>query len=230
MRLRSSPGFATMALAYLQAVFGALYVVEPNAQTVCHGGEPCVVQWLDDGVKPLLADMGPCYVALFSGNQRLIQQIEPIDVSTNHSLTFTPNRIAGPNSNTYYVEFSSINLSNASLAYSPNFSMDQMKGSFESPVAELTSTIPVPSSVLSEHLYPVSTSILSEAIPVSTLTSSSYRSIPSSSSAPASSSTTTTATATIPPSSNAAMQHFSRFWVIILVASSFHLYISLLSL
>jgi hypothetical protein len=46
-----------------------LQVVEPNAQTVCHGGEPCVVQWLDDGVKPLLADMGPCYVALFSGNQ-----------------------------------------------------------------------------------------------------------------------------------------------------------------
>ena len=74
--------------------------------TVCHGGQPCPVQWLDDGEEPLLATMGACYVSLYAGNearlyvhnqfstwtnvaQKLIQQIEPVDVSTTHSLNFT---------------------------------------------------------------------------------------------------------------------------------------------
>ena len=78
--------------------------------TVCHGGQPCPVQWLDDGEQPLLTTMGPCYVSLYAGNearlyvhvhffiwsnvaQVLIQQIEPVDVSTTHSLTFTVNHI-----------------------------------------------------------------------------------------------------------------------------------------
>ncbi|KAI9511373.1 hypothetical protein F5148DRAFT_975370, partial [Russula earlei] len=74
-------------------------VINPTAQTVCHGGQPCSVQWLDDGREPLLTAIGPCNVALFAGNQSLIQQIEPVDVSVTHSLTFTPSPNAGPNSN-----------------------------------------------------------------------------------------------------------------------------------
>jgi hypothetical protein len=80
---------ATIALAYPQAILGALFVcytrrtnncfrchltlqlqvIKPNTRTVCHGGQSCLVQWLDDGENPLLPTMGPCYVALFSGNQ-----------------------------------------------------------------------------------------------------------------------------------------------------------------
>ncbi|KAF8497449.1 hypothetical protein F5888DRAFT_1569876, partial [Russula emetica] len=78
-------------------------VINPVGTTVCHGGQPCPVQWLDDGEQPLLAAMGPCYVALYAENEArlyLIQQIEPVDVSTTHSLTFTPSPDAGPNSNT----------------------------------------------------------------------------------------------------------------------------------
>jgi len=93
-------GIAIATIAYSQAVLGALFAIKPNSQTGCHGGQPCLVQWLDDGQEPLLTAMGPCYVALFSGNQKLIQQIEPVDVSTNHSLTFMPNPLAGPDSNT----------------------------------------------------------------------------------------------------------------------------------
>ncbi|KAH9064535.1 hypothetical protein EDB87DRAFT_1556292, partial [Lactarius vividus] len=75
-------------------------VINPTTRSVCHGGKPCLVQWLDDGQNPLLETMGPCRVALFSGNEKLIQQIEPVDVSTSHSLTFTPSPKAGPNSST----------------------------------------------------------------------------------------------------------------------------------
>ncbi|KAF8273585.1 hypothetical protein EI94DRAFT_1563548, partial [Lactarius quietus] len=75
-------------------------VINPTTQTVCHGGEPCPVEWLDDGQNPLLITMGPCYVALYSGNEELIQQIDPVDVSTSHSLIFTPSPNAGPNSST----------------------------------------------------------------------------------------------------------------------------------
>ncbi|KAF8465839.1 hypothetical protein DFH94DRAFT_639546 [Russula ochroleuca] len=77
-----------------------LQVIQPAAATVCHGGQPCQAQWLDDGQEPLLTAMGPCYVALYAGNEELIQQIEPVDVSTTDSLTFTPSPNAGPNSNT----------------------------------------------------------------------------------------------------------------------------------
>ncbi|KAH9169542.1 hypothetical protein EDB89DRAFT_1854416, partial [Lactarius sanguifluus] len=75
-------------------------VINPTTRSVCHGGKPCLVQWLDDGQNPLLATMGPCHVGLFSGNEKLIQQIEPVDVSTSLSLTFTPSPNAGPNSST----------------------------------------------------------------------------------------------------------------------------------
>ena len=81
-------------------------VINPLETTVCHGGQPCPVQWLDDGEQPLLTTMGPCHVSLYAENevrlyvhsrfsiwanvtQILIQQIEPVDVSTTHSLTFT---------------------------------------------------------------------------------------------------------------------------------------------
>ncbi len=44
-------------------------VITPKETTVCHGGQLCSVQWLDDGVQPLLATMGPCYVSLYAGDE-----------------------------------------------------------------------------------------------------------------------------------------------------------------
>jgi hypothetical protein len=44
-------------------------VITPVETTVCHGGQPCPVQWLDDGEEPLLAALGPCYVSLYAGNE-----------------------------------------------------------------------------------------------------------------------------------------------------------------
>ncbi|KAH9990206.1 hypothetical protein BJV74DRAFT_443849 [Russula compacta] len=216
MPISSPLAAACLALAFSRTVFSALYVVSPTAQTVCHGGQPCAVQWLDDGEEPLLTAMGPCYVALYTGNEMLIQQIEPVDVSINHSLTFTPSPDAGSNSDTYYIAFTSISSPNSSdplQAFSATFSLDRMSGSFDSQVPELTSMIPVPSSVLSAHPHPISTSLLSGSLSTTMTLSSSSGSI----SGPSSTSPSDSAT---PSRSNAATRQSSRLWVIALVGLS----------
>ncbi|KAI0725082.1 hypothetical protein C8Q72DRAFT_854465 [Fomitopsis betulina] len=82
----------------LEDVSATLYVNNPVATSICYGEQPCTVTWLDDGQAPLLSDIGACYVGLYNGNGTLIQQIEPVNVANVHSLTFTPDPAAGPNS------------------------------------------------------------------------------------------------------------------------------------
>jgi len=226
-----APIFAIVtAVAHSLTAFGALYVVKPTTGTVCHGGQPCLVEWLDDGQSPLLTTLGPCDVALYSGNGDLIQQIEPVDVSTSHSLSFTPSPDAGPNSSTYYVQFTSITASNSSqslVAFSPDFSLDRMTGSFNSPVPKLKSTIPVPLSVLSAHSNQVSTLQFGTISSTSTSTSitSSTRPPTSSStphsSGPSLSSTPPPASTTTSASGNAATRLFSQLWVVTLAGLPF---------
>ncbi|KAF9646055.1 hypothetical protein BDM02DRAFT_3061848, partial [Thelephora ganbajun] len=58
----------------------------------CHGGQPCTISWLDDDKAPPLDAIKICYVTLYSGgqaSQRLIQEVDPVDVSTTRSLAFT---------------------------------------------------------------------------------------------------------------------------------------------
>ncbi|KAI0356992.1 hypothetical protein OH77DRAFT_1399908 [Trametes cingulata] len=92
--------FAVLLLQSLFAlsVQATLYVTQPRAAATCSGGKPCTVEWLDDGSVPLLAQIGPCYVALYNGDHVLVQQISPVDISAVHSLQFTPDPNAGPNS------------------------------------------------------------------------------------------------------------------------------------
>ncbi|KIY69020.1 hypothetical protein CYLTODRAFT_350429 [Cylindrobasidium torrendii FP15055 ss-10] len=87
--------------AFLQcmlSVHATLYVVEPRAGATCYGGQECTVTWLDDGATPLLTSYGMAQVGLYTGNQQLVQTIQPLDVSQSLSLTFTPIPEAGPNS------------------------------------------------------------------------------------------------------------------------------------
>ncbi|KAI0772729.1 hypothetical protein BD413DRAFT_473948 [Trametes elegans] len=96
---------ANLFLVFLFQAFFALiaranlYVIQPRAGSTCTGGQPCTVEWLDDGSVPLLSQIGPCYVALCYGEQVLVQQIAPVDLSSVHSLQFTPDPHAGPNAN-----------------------------------------------------------------------------------------------------------------------------------
>jgi hypothetical protein len=64
-------------------------VVNPQASTPCQAGRKCLVEWLDDGRVPLLTSMGASTVGLYHDDQRLVQQITPVDVSAVHSLEFT---------------------------------------------------------------------------------------------------------------------------------------------
>ena len=43
-------------------------VNSPLSTTTCNAGQSCLVQWLDNGETPLLADIGACYVGLYNGN------------------------------------------------------------------------------------------------------------------------------------------------------------------
>jgi len=230
--MRVVPRFApaSLVLALLRTVSGSLFVVNPTQQTVCHGGKSCPVEWLDDGEGPLLTTMGPCYVALFAGNEKLIQHIEPVDVSATHSLTFTPNPFAGPDSHTYYIAFTSINSSDSPQplqAFSPFFTLDGMSGSFNSPVPELTSTIPAPSSLLTAQPNPISTSLLYGTTSSSTPTTTSPSPQPSSSgpgSSPTSPSSTPSPTATS-SRSNAATRQCLPLWAITLVGFSISFFV-----
>ncbi|KAJ7701826.1 hypothetical protein B0H17DRAFT_924028 [Mycena rosella] len=72
--------------------------VQPANGSTCTGGTPCSLQWLDDGDAPLLNEIGVVTAGLFTGKQQLVQTIKPLDVSNLHSVQFTPNAQAGPNS------------------------------------------------------------------------------------------------------------------------------------
>lgn len=44
-------------------------VLKPSSGSVCHGGTPCTVEWIEDGDQPLLNAIGTSTVGLFTGNQ-----------------------------------------------------------------------------------------------------------------------------------------------------------------
>ncbi|KAI0060016.1 hypothetical protein BV25DRAFT_1003551 [Artomyces pyxidatus] len=181
--------WAVFVFASLPCTLASFYVINPTTDTVCHAGQPCTVQWLDDGEQPTLQSIAACTVALYSGDQHLLQQIEPVDVSVTHSLTFTPNAQAGPNSNTYYVGFTSTTLKSANSSqqyqgFTPTFSIDGMTGSFDTAIPSLTSSIPIPASVSQHTQIPVSTVSISGSatVPVSSTKSTSSSKPPSTSS------------------------------------------------
>ncbi|GLB39812.1 hypothetical protein LshimejAT787_0703220 [Lyophyllum shimeji] len=132
-------------------VDAGVYVLKPAAGSKCHGGQTCTIEWLDDGIVPLLSAAGVCTFGLYHGKQKLVQAIAPADVSKTHSVTFKPAPAAGPNSNAYYIGIISTtfkdNSSTPYIAFSPFFSIDQMTGSFDNPLPEATSSIPIPSSL-----------------------------------------------------------------------------------
>ncbi|KIY44441.1 hypothetical protein FISHEDRAFT_51327 [Fistulina hepatica ATCC 64428] len=87
-----------LALSLFSAVHAFLYVTSPDEDTIYYGGESCTVTWLDNGDKPLLSSIGVSFAGLYTGDMQLVQSIEYIDVSSSHSLTFTPLAEAGPDS------------------------------------------------------------------------------------------------------------------------------------
>ncbi|KAI0753318.1 hypothetical protein C8Q80DRAFT_506756 [Daedaleopsis nitida] len=63
-----------LSVLLLQSIFAfvvraTIYITKPLPGTTCSGGKSCTVEWLDDGVQPLLADIRACHVALYNGDQ-----------------------------------------------------------------------------------------------------------------------------------------------------------------
>ncbi|KAG6808117.1 hypothetical protein H0H92_005324 [Tricholoma furcatifolium] len=157
------------ALSFLQLAQLAkagIFVLKPEADSTCHGGQPCTIEWIDDGVAPLLSAAGVCTFGLYTGHMQLVQAIAPTDVSKTHSVTFTLSyvgiisTIAKTNSSDPDVPYS---------AFSPFFKLDQMTGSFDSPLPEATSTIPIPSS-LAHFASASGTHVSTSATTLSTIT------------------------------------------------------------
>ncbi|KAE9406505.1 hypothetical protein BT96DRAFT_810625 [Gymnopus androsaceus JB14] len=127
-----------------------IQVIQPSSGSTCSGGQPCTVQWLDDGTNPLNSDIGVTTCGLYTGDMQLVQSIPAVNVANTQSLTFTPIPDAGPDSSDYYIAFTSQNLTvNGTnfTGYSSFFSLNNMSGSFSSPLASATSTIPIPSTL-----------------------------------------------------------------------------------
>lgn len=155
----------TLALDAISQVKAGLYVIKPSQGETCHANEDCTVQWLDDGKKPLVTELGVTTVGLYTANQQLVQSIDPVDVSKAQSFTFKPIPDVGPDSNTYYIAFTSISATNngtAVLGFSPFFQLDGMSGSFSSPIESATSSISIPSSLTGSEA--------SQTTPLSTVT------------------------------------------------------------
>lgn len=48
--------------------FPSSQVTRPLSTDTCQGGQSCLVEWIDNGVAPLLSDFGACFVGLYNGN------------------------------------------------------------------------------------------------------------------------------------------------------------------
>ncbi|KAK0205317.1 hypothetical protein DFS33DRAFT_1383209 [Desarmillaria ectypa] len=206
----------------------SLYVIEPNSGSSCHGGQNCTVEWLDDGTWPLLSSFGVSSVGLYTGTQQLVQNLDPVDTSTTHSLTFTPIPEAGPNSDTYYICFTSTSVfdnGTAVMAFSPFFQLDQMSGSFATPWESATASVAIPTSLMQTTadstselstiiIGTLSTSLSSltslSATPLATSSSSTTTSRFSTSSTPESTSTSATGSAATSTQSGTANGALSR--------------------
>ncbi|TFK75718.1 hypothetical protein BDN72DRAFT_452759 [Pluteus cervinus] len=78
-----------VALCFALHVYAGIFVITPAVDSVCYGGQPCEVRWLDDGSIPLLNAFGLSEVGVYTGNQQLVQRLPPVDVSDTHTLEFT---------------------------------------------------------------------------------------------------------------------------------------------
>ncbi|KAJ7622832.1 hypothetical protein DFH06DRAFT_1231586 [Mycena polygramma] len=127
-----------------------VYFIQPASGSTCSAGTPCTVSWLDDGDSPLLDAVGVVTVGLYTGTQQMVQTIPPLDVASLHSVEFTPDAQAGPNSDSYCIAFTSTNAKENGtdyIAFSPFFTLKGMSGSFSSPLASATASRSIPSSL-----------------------------------------------------------------------------------
>jgi len=123
-------------------------VTAPIAGTTCTGGQVCSVTWNDNRQGVSLAQQGNCTVALYTGGAQQQTFLQPIaypnaiNVSTIQTIQFTVDPTVGPNSDQYFIRFSSTSLTNPTsptnpyLSFSAKFTLAGMSGTFNSTVQQ----------------------------------------------------------------------------------------------
>ncbi|KAG2076244.1 hypothetical protein BDR04DRAFT_1090175 [Suillus decipiens] len=147
---------AVISLVLAASALANVFITSPVATTTFTAGQQATISWQDDGTTPSLTSFGAALVGIYTGNanqQTLLQTVSPsIDVSATSSITFTPDGTIGPNSNEYFVRFTSLNLKDATNsqfpaeAFSAKFTLTGMTGTFNSTIqAEINgqSTAPI---------------------------------------------------------------------------------------
>jgi hypothetical protein len=145
-----------ISLALAASALANVFITSPVASTIFTAGQQATISWQDDGTSPNLTSFGASLVGIYTGNanqQTLLQTVNTsVDVSTTSSIVFTPDGTIGPNSDEYFVRFTSLVLHDAANpqfpaeAFSAKFTMAGMTGTFNSTVqAEINgqSTAPI---------------------------------------------------------------------------------------
>ncbi|CUA68654.1 hypothetical protein RSOLAG22IIIB_08029 [Rhizoctonia solani] len=152
--MRASSIVALVA-ALAPAALAGPYFTAPVAGTVCKAGEPCIINWQDDGKAPNLATFGDCTVGVFTGNsqqQTLVQNLAVTNAQTAQSVQFVPDPSVGENEKSYFIKMVSMNTpdpSNAmykATAYSAMFELTGMTGTFNATVKAQIAGTGAPSS------------------------------------------------------------------------------------
>ncbi|OCB92094.1 hypothetical protein A7U60_g576 [Sanghuangporus baumii] len=174
--------------SFLPTVLSSVFITHPYQDITCSGGSECTVTWADDGRTPLLADIGPSDFALYQGTNTLVQQLAAgldvsqtrvltfitlvqqlatgLDVSQTRVLTFIPNRNAGPNANSYWIKMTSLSAKNPNdtsqpyTSFSGFFTLDNMSGAEGSPIASLTTSLPISGSSTAAQSSPATNGIV----------------------------------------------------------------------
>jgi len=139
-------------------VLATVFMTSPTAQTTCTGGNKCSISWNDDGKAPTLTQFGLASIGIWVGSvnsQTEIQHIQDgVNVATTAAVQFTVDPSIGPDSNVYFVRFTSAaakdpnNAAFPAEAFSAKFTLNGMKGTFNSTLqAQINgaSSAPVPS-------------------------------------------------------------------------------------
>ena len=156
-----------IAAAALQPVLAGVYCTGPTGSTSAIGGQTLNVTWADDGDTPVLADVGPCSVDIYTGSvnaQTWLQNLAAsVDVSKTASIMTTIDPSIGQDGAYYFVRFTSLALKDTTNpqypyeAFSAKFTITNLSGSFNSTVlAEISAgaSSGLPSSVRSSCSCP----------------------------------------------------------------------------
>lgn len=115
--------------------FARIKVTKPVATDQCSATLECAINWKDDGVAPLLAQIGPSTIDLCTGGQfqqTCLQNIVAapgVDVSKNSSVIFHTDPHIGPTGPYYFIKFTSLSFQDPAnpgrpfTAYSARFTL-----------------------------------------------------------------------------------------------------------